>query len=910
MTVRSVMSKHAFIVLVIAIACASVGVQPASAGEFDEFGIESVAASGSSTLAGIHADLTTSISLNHHTSETGLPVSATVLEDVKLDLPPGLVGNATNFPTCSNGEFLAFANCPVESQIGIVEVLLTNFEAPFIEPIYNLEPAQENDGVARFGFFGGFYIPVFINATVRTGKTSNDYGVTATVDNSSGRGALLAATTTIWGVPADPVHDSQRLNALEVLSGCTNPCFEPDGERASGLPDEEPFLTNPSACQAMEIGFSVTTYQLPGTIATAHAGMESITGCESLDFQPTLDVQPTNQRAGAPTGLDATVHIPQVEEADEPATSTMRAAKVVLPQGMTINPSAANGLEACSDEQVGFGEETQSECPDASKLGEATIISPALPEPLHGAVYQRTPAPGNQFRLWLVTDEFGFHVKLPGVIHTDKATGQLTTEFLDTPQLPVEEVDLRIFGGDDAPLKNPDACGTYQTSFEFTPWSGNPPAVGQSPMTIDRGCGSAGFNPRLDAGVTNPVAGAFTPIVLNVLRSDGEENLSGLKIDLPRGLLAKLKGVGICPETSAASGACPDNSKIGSVFASVGAGPEPLGIPQPGKSPTAVYLAGPYKGAPYSVIAKVPAQAGPFDLGNVVVRSALKVDPETAQATVESDPLPQFVEGVPALYRTIHVAIDRPEFAINPTNCEPMSVEATVNSAEGAVAHPSDRFQVGACGDLGFKPRLSLRLRGKTERTGFPALHAVYAPRPGDANLKDLTLRLPRSEFIEQGHFRTICTRVQFASGAGNGAGCPEGSVYGHIRAYTPLLDKPLEGPVYLRSSSHNLPDVVLALRGQVDAEVAVRIDSLKGGLQARIEDAPDVPISRAILTMRGGQKGLFVNSRDICAHTYRARLGLEAHNGRAAEGRPALQARCPREHRHRHQGHKHRGRR
>ncbi len=320
-----------------------------------------------------------------------------------------------------------------------------------------------------------------------------------------------------------------------------------------------------------------------------------------------------------------------------------------------------------------------------------------------------------------------------------------------------------------------------------------------------------------------------------------------------------------------------------------------------------VYLAGPYKGAPLSLAVITPAVAGPFDLGTVVVRTALHVDPSTTQITAQTDPIPHILQGIPLDVRSISVRLDHSGWGLNPTSCDPFSFDGTLQSVLGGSSSLSNRFQVGDCARLGFKPKLQLSLKGKTKRTAFPALHAVYTPKEGDANLKSLVLRFPRSEFIEQGHFRTICTRVQWAAGAGGGSECPEGSVYGKIKATTPLLDNPLEGSVYLRSSDHNLPDVVFALKGQVDAEVSVRIDSVKGGLRASIEDAPDVPISKVTLDMQGGQKGLFVNSRDICAHAYKASVALGAQSGKEGRLRPVIRARCGGKKNHKHRAKRHR---
>jgi hypothetical protein len=325
------------------------------------------------------------------------------------------------------------------------------------------------------------------------------------------------------------------------------------------------------------------------------------------------------------------------------------------------------------------------------------------------------------------------------------------------------------------------------------------------------------------------------------------------------------------------------------VQAGAGAGPTPIYVP--GK----VYLAGPYRGAPLSGVAIVPAIAGPVDLGDVVVRAPAFVDPRTAQIRLASDPLPQIVDGVLIRTRDVRIHLDRPGFMLNPTSCEAMAIDATLHSTEGATKAASQRFQVGDCGRLGFKPALGLKLIGGTRRGAHPALRGTYVPKAGDANLKSLVLRFPHSAFLDQAHIRTICTRVQFAAGAGNGQQCPSGAVYGHATAFTPLLDEPLEGPVFLRSSNHNLPDLAIALHGTIDVEAVARIDSVHGGIRASFEETPDAPLEKVVVDMQGAAKGLIVNSTNLCKAPHLAEAQMGAQNGKQFEAKPAVRvAGCP----------------
>ena len=838
-----------------------------------DFGIEEASALESTSAAGAHPDFTTTISFNHTVADNGEPQANARVEEATISLPPGLLGDPSAIPQCKTGEFVAL-QCPLDSQVGSTKVLLVTF-GEVTEPVFNLVPPHPEKEMARFGFSGASF-PVYIDIKIRS---ASDYGATAVVYGAAGFTSVVRAETTLWGNPADPRHDKLRMNAGEALT-CGGVC----AGNETDLPPTV-FLTNPSACQEGKVDFTATSYQLPGQLFTASAPLPPITDCQGLPFAPTFAAEPTSHVAGAPTGLRTTLVLPQHLGPEERATATMREARVTLPAGLQVAAGAANWIGTCSEAQVGYHQEVDTACPDASKLGTATITSPALSVPIEGEIYQRDPEPGRQFGLWLTADALGMHVKLPGELEPDKNTGRLTAVFRDLPQVPVEQIALNVWGGARAPLQNPDACGTYATDFSFAPHSNDPAASGQSAFTIDQGC-NQGFSPTLHAGVTEPIAGRFSPFVFDLAREDGQQALRGFELTLPDGELAKLAGVPLCPDDAAANGSCPAGSRIGSLRATAGPGPDPLAIPQPGKAEPQIYLAGPYEGAPFSIVSEVPAQAGPFDLGTLAVRSGLDVDPETARATVKADSLPQFFEGVGIAYRRLHAVIDRPGFSLNPTDCREMEVEAKATSTQGAVAHPAARFQVDGCKALKFKPRLSLRLKGGTKRADYPALTAVLRARKGDANIAKASVALPHSEFLAQEHIQTICTRVQFAADK-----CPEGSVYGTAKAWTPLLDKPLSGPVYLRSSKHPLPDLVAALDGELEIDLVGRIDSKNGGIRTTFGSVPDAPVSKFVLRMRGGAKGLLVNSTDVCRGSHRAAVAMRGQNGRARGLRPVLVA-------------------
>lgn len=874
----------------IAVTCLAAWAAPALAiEEVEKYDIESLSASLSTTQAGAHADFTTTFELSE---KNGEPHGLT--RDIVVGLPPGLIGNPQGIPRCTAAQLASVpgsSHCPISSQVGVSQVTLGGTNAgTFTEPVYNMTPPG-GDIVARFGLFAGPY-PVLINVRV----DSSDYSLTASIEGAPAAAAVIRASTTFWGVPAAKSHDTLRLTPEEALEE-----EFPAGGREAGLP-EAPFLTNPTDCStSRQITLTATSYQLPDRPARKVAPFPQITGCGALSFNPQMSIVPTSSEAAAPTGLDVQVQIPQNEAPNALAASTLRAATVTLPPGLTINPAAGDGLDACSEAQAGFGTEAAPHCPDAAKLGSVEIEVPALEKTLQGAIYQRTPTPDRLFGFWLITDEQGVRLKLPAEITANPVTGQLTTVFDGVPalgglpQVPFSEMRLHVFGGPRAPLSTPATCGTYQAHYSFTPWSGTPPVENDARMQIVSGCSKGGFSPKLSAGSTRSAAGAFTPFTFTLTREDGEANPQTLAVHLPQGLLAKLGGVPLCSDAEAASGACPAASRVGSLSAAAGVGGAPLWIPQPGKAGTAAYLAGPYRGAPFSIVSVVPAQAGPFDLGLVVNRAGIYVDPETALATIKTDPLPQILKGVPVSYRTIHVDVDRNNFTLNPTGCNAKKITATVTASNGATAEPSDGFQATDCAKLPYSPKLKLSFAGSPRRTGNPAIKAALTQKPHQANTKAAVVLLPQSEFIDNAHISTPCTRVQFDAGK-----CPKGSILGHASARTPLLDKPLQGPVYFRSNggARELPDIVADLRGPIHVTLVGYIDSVKTGpetsrVRTRFLHVPDAPVTKFTMNLFGGKKGLIENSKNLCRTDRRAEIKLKAHNGVARTTNAAIAARC-----------------
>lgn len=874
---------------------------------FEKFDLESVAASLSTAQAGAHADFITSFTVNGDPTKAdffGQPLPWGPLRDLAVEIPLGLTGNPKAFPTCSVAVFtgaLELLNdpsteqCPTDSQVGLVSPGIHGAIPPgFInEPLYNLQPPG-GDVVARLGFYSVFF-PTFIDIRLDP-ERENALVATVTSTSNVDTSPLTGAITTIWGNPTDSSHDSQRFNPFEAIA-CESIC--------SGVPipsglGQTAFMSNPTSCGVKRVGFTANIYPLPERKVSTTADAGEVDSCDGVPFKPTMSISPTSRQADSPSGVNVNLKVPQEGITDPTAirTSDLRSARVALPVGVSLSASAADGLEGCSEAQVGlvsaspvlFNGNAPS-CPDSSKVGTVKIVTPVLEDPLEGSLFvakQNENPFGSLLAGYIVAKGNGAVIKQAARFELDAKTGQIVAIVENAPQQPFSELEMHLKGGARGVIQTPAVCGAYSSEYELTPWSGNAPVKGQSSFVIDQGCKPASFNPKLSAGATNPVGGSFSPFVFNVSREDGEQNIASVGVTLPRGETAKLAGVGLCRNASAATGNCPASSQVGSVNAAVGAGTLPLWVPQAGKSPTAVYLAGPYKGAPYSIVAKVPAQAGPFDLGVVAVRSGIYVDPETAQVTVKSDPLPQILQGIPISYRDIHVGVDRPSFSLNPTSCATKAVEATIISSQGRSASPSDRFQVGGCRELGFKPKLSLALKGGVRRGAHPSLRAVLKMRGGSANIRRAQVALPRSEFLDNNHIKTVCTRVQFAA-----RNCPAASIYGRARAITPLLDKPLEGPVYLRSSNNKLPDLVADLNGQIHVVLDGRIDSIRGGIRNTFEAVPDAPVSKFVLEMRGGKKGLLVNSANLCATANRATVRFVAQNGMVRDSRPTLSNSC-----------------
>lgn len=901
----------------------------AHASDPNKYGIETVGASLSTTQAGAHPDFTTTIALRTDPAGptiSGLNPPYARTKDLSVTVPPGLIGNPNNFPQCTSAQ-LEEKECPIDSQIGITEVsvyLLSTFS----EPVYLMKAPASGDVVARFGFIAGVYPTVF---DVRL-KPEAGYGLEAKLEGANASAQLVRAVTTLWGLPADPIHDAQRLTSEEAFFHE----IPPGGGRASGL-KPAPFMTNPTRCDAAhEITVSTDSYQLPEVSSMMSAPFPAITGCGKVPFSPTFSLSPTTSSADSPSGIDAALSLDQqgLIDSGSLASADLKKATVTLPQGLVLNPASAAGLGACSELQVGLISESPirfnadpPSCPESAKVGTVEIKTPVLPEPVQGSLYLASQGENPFHTLlsgYLVAQGEGVIVKLAGRFDVNPESGQITAIFDENPEQPFEQLKLHFKGGAQGVLTTPDRCGTYSTQTILSPWSAANPfnpspdevSESSSPFAITGGpiggpCPNGAVSAKLSAGTADPAAGAYSPFAMRLTRPDGTPRLQSLELSLPTGLTGKLAGIPYCPDSAIetagalgqpgqgaielASPSCPVSSEVGTVTAGAGSGPDPIFV-----STGKVYLAGPYKGAPLSLAIVTPAVTGPFDLGNVVVRAALNVDPFTARVTAVSDPLPTILNGIQLDLRDLRVRFDRPNFTLNPTSCAPKFFEGTVFADSGASASLSESFQAVSCASLEFKPRLKLGLDGATKRAGHPALRAVLTyPKNGSyANIGAVQVSLPHSEFLDQGNLNKICTQPELRSQA-----CPKSSIYGRAKAWTSLLDKPLQGPVYLAVGfGYKLPALVAELDGQIRVLLVGKVDTdPQHGIRSTFKAVPDAPVSRFVLTMKGGRKyGLLENSEDICRKAQKANVRFNAQNGEVDQARISIGDSCEQGRHHR----------
>ena len=789
------------------------------------------------------------------------------LRSIDVDLPPGLVGNLAAVPSCSRAEFDGVPRCSADSQVGTVEASLFRLATTIQVPLYNLTPPPGY--VASFG--GSYEGNSFVELVSVAGSGPGAH-LHISVPLLPRGTEIVRVAQTLWGVPADPGHNPER-----------GECFT-DGGTCPVKGDPAALLTLPVHCGGSPVTtVTVRSVEEPEVGLTTKAELldqghspQGLIGCDAPSFLPTVDVRP-GSAALSPSGLSLDISLPQSEQPEGRAAAAVRELTLRLPPGLAINPSAASGLEGCSSPPT---------CQSSSKVGTVSADLPALAETISGTVYLAEPGRnpyGTTFAVYLVLEDpfRGLAITIPGRFEPDAATGRLTLAITDLPEFPFADIRLTLSSGPRAVFASPPSCGTYATTADLVPSTApeGPTAHAQSSFTLSSG--PAGVCPppesmrpvssALAAGTLLPIAGSPSSFVLGLTRGDLDQHFGSFDLTLPPGLVANL-------------GSVPVGAAVGSVRVGAGLGPQPVALGG------TVYLGGPYKGSPYSLEIVVPARVGPFDLGTIVQRVAVSVDPATAQISVSSDSLPRILAGVPLELRSLELDLDRPGFVRNPTSCEPMAITGTATTKIGQTAPLAARFQVGNCAGLPFKPKLSLGLSGALGRNGHPDVRAVFRSDPDGAALASLGFTVPAGELLDLDHVRGLCPRETAVDR------CPHDSRLGRLRLVSPFVDGAIEGPVYLREPDRGLAGLIAELRsGRLRFVLHGRTSSANGRLAVRFGSIPDIPLSKAVLTLAGGRRGIVVNSRSLCSRPGAATATATAHNGmsRKLQVRPRLEGSC-----------------
>ncbi len=848
------------------------------------------------------------------------------LRDLSLALPSGFLINpgaldectATAFATPRTSPYEASASgesCPNSTQVGVLTLTTGSGTRSF--GLFNLVPpfgAAAAIGASPFG------TPLVFEVHLREpdNLTLDLTDVPQSLD-------LRSLDLTLWGAPWQGSHNPPRGNCLnEQTGGSWGECLAFGGSPAPGNLIKT-YLTLPTTPCGTPLSFAASAASWQGASASAGAAGPALKECNKALTTP--KVQLMTDAAAARTGLAFNLSVNDGGGILNPggiARPAIKTAILSLPEGLTLNPSLGAGLGVCTEADFAresAGSEPGAGCPNNSKIGTVTLEGAlGLSEAMTGSVYLAKPYENPSGTLLAVyvlarNPRRGLIVKSQGKIEPDPRSGRLVATFENLPRLLYTHFALTLREGQRSTMLSPPTCGTYLAQMRTASWA-EPTVFAEATSAFLITHGDAGvpcppggvppFTPGLLAGSINPRPATYTPFYLRMTRTDAEQEITSYSATFPPGLLAKIAGIPDCPEASIAaaksrSGAeelaspsCPSASLIGHTEAGYGVG----GVLA--WAPGNLYLAGPFHGSTLSVVAIDAAKIGPFDLGVVVVRTAVRIDPRSGQASIDasgSDPIPHIIAGIPIHVRDIRVYVDRPGFTLTPTSCDPMKVTSKLtgaaadlfSSADDSTAISIQRYQLLGCSALGFKPKLALALTGGTKRSRHPAFRATLTERAGDANPAAVSVTLPPSVFLAQEHLKSICTKAQFAHDA-----CPPDSVYGHARAITPLLDQPLEGPVFVRSSQTKVPDLVMSLRGDgVIAEVDCRIDSSRGGLRGNCEGLPDAPVSKFTMTLPGGKQSLLVNSEDLCAKPQRANARFVAQNNETAVLHPRVAVRC-----------------
>jgi hypothetical protein len=798
------------------------------------------------------------------------------VRNVGLSLSRGLVADPAATPRCAMGAVVG-ETCSAEAAVGVAEI--TTGLAPLFEAVrkstvfvYNIEPYPQEPAAFAFLSSGS---PVRLDASLR-GK--DGYGLSMSATDLSDARPLISVRITLWGVPAD--HNGPSCHVNEVTE---EECVKFGGP---GKGPRLPFMSNPVDCgSALSDGLSLDSWQ-GDHFETGTEKIGEMTDCQALSFEPSISLAPEMAQAREPTGYEVAVQIPSDQNPDGRAVAEIKSARIELPAGTVISPSATSGLQGCSAVQFEpeSADESPAGCPEASRLGSVTIKTPLLAGEMKGQLFLGTPEcgpctgqdaeAGRMIRVLVQAAGFGVLVKLHGSISVDQSTGRLMLAIDESPQLPLEELKLTLNGGSTALLANPSDCGvSLKGSAQLTPYSSETATeVSGAPIALT-GCQAPQFAPGFTAGTVSNQAAGFSPAVVSISRTDQDQALERFTVKMPPGLLGLLSKVPACPPAAAQAGACPAQSQVGAVNVAAGPGEAPLQLKG------SVFLTGPYVGAPFGLSIVVPAQAGPIDLGTINIAAGIEVNPATAALTIVSGPVPRSLAGIPLQIRALTLDIDREGFIVNPTDCRPQAIDATLASAQGSTAAVATHFQVAGCAKLAFKPRLTALADARTTRLGGAYVHVKVVSGPGQANVGKVKLDLPRALPSRLTTLQGACLEATFKA---DPAHCPTGSILGTGAVTTPFLRGLLTGPIYLVShGGRAFPDLDAVLQGEgVTLILTGTAGFARGGSYEAFRTLPDAPISTLDLMFPRSAHSAFAANVNLCKRALRMPVEITGQNG------------------------------
>ncbi|HEX3434013.1 MAG TPA: hypothetical protein VHT25_08135 [Solirubrobacteraceae bacterium] len=803
----------------------------------------------------------TTFEMNHK----GNNIEGAALKRIRVDVPAGLAANPqAPMPKCTQAQFNA-NTCPASSEVGTTELDAVAAETLLLKglkgKVFNLEPPAglPLDFGINIEPAGALTAPVklFLEGHVAWNTDYHEYFEINKVPEN-------AEVELLPGIPVQA-----KLKTLKSKLNFNG--------RAGGN-----FLTIPSACS------STTTSHLElesysGEVSRKDTNTPvGVTGCGAVPFKPTTTVTPEASSASSdkPDGVTTVVAVPQDANPTGINTSDIKDAHVTLPEGLTLNPSAAHGLKACTAAQIGIGTRNAVSCPQESKVGEVAIETDLPPGSLKGSVFLGSPSGATitdpPFTIYIDAEapSLDVSVRLQGTVSPNPTTGRLEVSFLGNPQLPFSELRLKLNGGEHAPLANPLGCsGT--TAFNFSSYSGS--SIASSTPFTAAGCpGTIPFSLGQSTTDSTHKAGAYTNYTFNLTRPEGQQYLQRLTTTLPAGLVGAIPSVPLCGEPQASLGTCPASSLIGTANVTAGSGDA-----YPFSGP--VYLTGPYNGAPYGLSIPVEAAAGPFDLGRLVTRVSIGVDPHSARVIATST-LPTIFKGVPLRLRNISVLVNRANFLFNPTNCGPLSQDTSLTSTSGASQNLSTGFPVESCSSLPFKPKFEAATSASTNPTQAKAngasLKVNLLQGMHEANIRSVVASLPKQLPSRLTTLQKACPEATYAA---NPFSCPPGSKVGTATVSTPVLPDHLTGPAYLVShGGAGFPDLDLLLEGDGVRVILNGNTQIKGGITtSTFGSIPDVPVTSFVLDLpQGPNSALAVNGKEFCTQTLIMPTTITAQSG------------------------------